>query len=253
MKVLTIAKNTLKEVLRDKILYIILFFALAMMAFSTLLYELSMKQDVRIIKDLGLGMISMFGIIITLFIGSSMLYKEIDKKTIYLVLSKPVKRSSFLLGKFIGLAIVLLLITLGLTASFFIILYIRDIPFNYLFLIAIFFTYLELLFLVSVTIFFSTFTSPIITIFSTLVVFLTGRSVTAIFVYIAKISSGMTQTILKGLFYLVPNLEHVNIINQVVYGVPVSLKQGSLVIGYIVLYTFFLLFISQITFEKKDF
>jgi len=216
MKVYTIAKNTLKEAIRDKILYIILFFALGMMGFSTMLYYLSMQQDVKIMKDIGLGMISIFGIIITIFVGSNMLFKEVDKKTIYTVMSKPINRTTFLFGKFLGLSSVLLIVTLGLTLAFFIVLTSRGVPFELLFLQSIFFSYMEMIFVISVTIFFSTITSPIITTFSTLAVFLVGRSTEAIFIFIGKLDAGIGQDVLMGLFYLIPNLESVNLINQAV-------------------------------------
>jgi ABC-type transport system involved in multi-copper enzyme maturation permease subunit len=253
MKIYTIAKNTLREAIRDKILYIILFFALGMMGFSTMLYYLSMQQDVKIMKDIGLGMISIFGIIVTIFVGSNMLYKEVDKKTIYTVLSKPVDRTSFIIGKFIGLSTVLFLVTFGLTIAFYLVLLIKDVPFEVIFLEAILFSYFEMLFMISVTIFFSTLTSPIITTFSTLAVFLTGRSTDAIHLFISKMEEGLGQDVMMGIFYMIPNLESVNLINQVVYGESIGLKLGAITFVYIFLYIFLLIFISTITFQRKDF
>jgi len=253
MKTITIARNTVKEAIRDKILYIILIFAFGMMGFSTLLYYLSMRQDVKIMKDIGLGMISLFGIIITLFIGSSMLFKEIDKKTIYTVLSKPLNRTTFIIGKFIGLCTVLLIITASLTISFFLVLFLKDVPFELIFLESILFSYLEMVFIIAVTIFFSTLTSPIITTFCTLVVYLVGHSIEAIKIYIDKLDPGIMQKIMDFVFYFVPNLEATNLKNQVVYGESIGYHQGIMVVGYVIVYTLLLLYISSITFKHKDF
>jgi len=253
MKSITIAKNTIKEVLRAQVLYLIIFLALGMMAFSTVLYYLSMRQDVKIMKDVGLGMISIFGVIITIFIGSSMLFKEIDKKTIYTVLSKPVDRNTFLIGKFLGLSSVLFIITAGLTLAFYLILLLKDVPFDSLFLLSILFSYFEMIFLTAVTIFFSTLTSPIITIFSTLVIFLVGHSVDSINSFISKLDSGFASYVLKGIFYLLPNLEALNLKNQVVYNVGLDPNYALLIVLYVFIYIALLLFISSITFKNKDF
>ena len=97
-----VAQNTFREAIRDRILYLILIFALMMIGSSYLLTFLSVGQESKIVVDLGLGTISLFGILITLFIGTAMLNKEIDKRTIYLLLSKPLNRSHFILGKHLG-------------------------------------------------------------------------------------------------------------------------------------------------------
>jgi len=100
MKFLIIAKNTFKEVIRDKILYNILFFAILIIGFSVLLGKLSLGEQLKMIKDMGLSCISLFGTIIAIFVGISLVFKEIDKKTIYTIIAKPVSRKQFLLGKF---------------------------------------------------------------------------------------------------------------------------------------------------------
>ena len=110
MSFLPLAMNTLRESIRDKLLYVILFFALIMIGSGVILSALSLNQQTKIVMDLGLSSISVFGLIITVFVGTSLVSKEIDKKTIFLLLSKPLRRRDFILGKFVGLSLTLLII-----------------------------------------------------------------------------------------------------------------------------------------------
>src|ERR1035437_8560255 len=106
-QILAIARNTFLETIRDRILNAILVFAVLLIGTSLLLGQLSAGQDVKIVKDLGLGAIGFFGVIIAIFVGTSLVHKELDKRTVFVVLTKPVARSTFLLGKLIGLMLTL--------------------------------------------------------------------------------------------------------------------------------------------------
>lgn len=106
-KILTIGLYTLKEIIRDKILYSLLGFAVLMLCFSMVLGNLALGQPEKIIKDFGLGAISIIGTLIAVFIGISSLFKELDRKTIYVILSKPLSRWQFLTGKYLGLSMII--------------------------------------------------------------------------------------------------------------------------------------------------
>ncbi len=103
MKITAIALNTFKEAIRDRILYLLLFFAVVSLIFSRLLAILAVGDRVKIIMDVGLASLSFFGALMAILMGTSLVFKEIDKKTIYTLLSKPIHRYQFLLGKFFGL------------------------------------------------------------------------------------------------------------------------------------------------------
>ena len=119
MSFLPLAMNTLRESIRDKLLYVILFFALIMIGSGVILSALSLNQQTKIVMDLGLSSISVFGLIITVFVGTSLVSKEIDKKTIFLLLSKPLRRRDFILGKFVGLSLTLLIIFSAMALCFY--------------------------------------------------------------------------------------------------------------------------------------
>jgi len=248
-----VVKNTFKEAIRDRVMYVIVIFGVVLVVASLLLYDLSLRQDIKMIKDFGLASISLFGIIVTLFLGSNMVFKEIDKKTIYLVLSKPIKRYMFLIGKFLGLSLVLLCITAFLTIIFYAVLMVRGESLSSLFLLSIFFSYLEMLFLNSFVIFFSTFASPILATFLSIGVFILGHTVDSLLWIVEKTESIFVERFCTALYYVLPNFELLNFKNQVVYGISISLKHGLFVFGYAVFYIIFILFVSSRVFQKKEF
>lgn len=105
LRIWAIAINTFREAVRDKVLYGVLGFASAVLLFTLALAELSLNQERRIVFDLGLASISLFSVVIAIFLGSSLLYKEIERKTLYVILPKPIRRHEFLLGKYLGIAV----------------------------------------------------------------------------------------------------------------------------------------------------
>ncbi|MBI4392098.1 MAG: ABC transporter permease, partial [candidate division NC10 bacterium] len=107
MRTAVIAFNTFREAIRDRILYSLLIFALAMIGGSVLLSTLSVGGEVKIIKDLGLAAIGLVGTLIAIFIGVGLVYKEIERRTLYTIITKPIRRAEFVLGKFLGLALTL--------------------------------------------------------------------------------------------------------------------------------------------------
>ncbi|MCZ7683354.1 MAG: ABC transporter permease [Sandaracinaceae bacterium] len=105
LRIWAIAINTFREAVRDKVLYGVLGFAIAVLLFTLALAELSLHQQRRVVHDVGLASISLFSVVIAIFLGSSLLYKEIERKTLYVILPKPIRRHEFLLGKYVGIAV----------------------------------------------------------------------------------------------------------------------------------------------------
>lgn len=104
-RIYAIALNTYREAVRDKVLFGVLVLAAAVLALTLALGELSLDQHMRVVTDLGLASISMFSVVIAIFLGSSLLYKEIERKTLYVILPKPIARFEFLLGKYLGIVV----------------------------------------------------------------------------------------------------------------------------------------------------
>ncbi|MCK4759679.1 MAG: ABC transporter permease, partial [Candidatus Aminicenantes bacterium] len=142
MKIRAIALHTLKEAIRDRILYLLLFFAVVSIGFSRLLALLTLGDRVKIIKDVGLASLSLFGALMAILIGTGLVYKEIDKKTIYTLLSKPIHRYQFLLGKFFGLALTLFIMLSSMSIIFLALIFFHTFTIEWKMLIAIFYIFL---------------------------------------------------------------------------------------------------------------
>lgn len=171
-----ITLNTFREIIRNKFLYMIIFFAFAFIIFSVSLWTLTIWDDDKIIVDFWLAMIEIFWLIWLLFVWSQLLFKEIDGKTIFLILSKPIKRYEFILWKFFGFSLTLFVILVFQSFLFLLILFVKDIEITELIVFSLFFTYLKLEILLSLVFFFSTFMSHILTILVSLIIYFLWHS-----------------------------------------------------------------------------
>jgi ABC-type transport system involved in multi-copper enzyme maturation permease subunit len=155
-----IALNTFREAVRNKVLAILVMFAVALMAFSLVLGQLSLHEEIRIIKDLGLAGISIFGVVIALFLGVNLLSKELDRKTVYAIIPKPLHRHEFLLGKYLGLVVTMVALVVLMSAVLAAFLLMQGGRHGVLMVRAELLILLELLLLMAVAMLFSSFSSP---------------------------------------------------------------------------------------------
>jgi ABC-type transport system involved in multi-copper enzyme maturation permease subunit len=155
-----IALNTFREAVRNKVLAILVLFAIALMAFSLVLGQLSLHEEVRIIKDLGLAGISIFGVIISLFLGVNLLSKELDRKTVYAIIPKPLHRFEFLLGKYLGMVVTITALVGLMSVVLAVFLAVQGGSHGVTMLRAELLILLELLLLMAVAMLFSSFSSP---------------------------------------------------------------------------------------------
>ena len=161
-EILVIALNTFREARRDRILYSLILFALLVIASSLVFSTISAEQYNKIVKDFGLASISIFGVMISIFLGTGLVYKEIEKKTVYNIFSKPVERYQFILGKYLGLAITVLVITASMALILFLVVLYVELPNSEFikyyykghyfkeFFLAIYFEYLEFLIIIGI-------------------------------------------------------------------------------------------------------
>lgn len=258
MRSIPLALNTLREAIRDKILYVILLFAFILIASGVLLTSLSLNQENKIVMDLGLSSISIFGLIITVFVGTNLLNKEIDKKTIYLLLSKPMHRADFIMGKFLGLSLTLLIITLSMGLAFYAVLWYTSGGLSGIMPIlessaqALLLIYLELVVLTAVAVFFSTFATPIMGAIFTLATYTIGHMSNDIVAFGKLSKNPVLEQISQLMFYVLPDLERLNLKNHLMTSaVPSEVLGGSLAYG--LMYTLALLFLSMAIFDFKEF
>jgi len=253
MTIRTIALNTYKEAVRDRILYLLFFFAAATLVFSRVLALLTVGDRVKIIKDVGLASLSLFGTLMAILIGTGLVYKEIDKKTIFTLLSKPIGRGAFLVGKFAGLVLTLFVMLGLMSIIFLVILFLHSFRFEAALLVAISYIFLELILITAVAILFSCFSTPILSSIFTLSFYLIGHTSWGLKTLIKKIPPGFGRTLARIAYVLLPDLESLNFKTEVVHGIaipPAALGNGLL---YALCFTAFVLALATLVFRRRDF
>jgi len=253
MKIRAIALNTFKEAIRDRILYLLLFFAALSIILSRALALLTVGDRVKIIKDVGLASLSLFGALMAILIGTSLVYKEIDKKTIFTLLSKPVHRLEFLLGKFFGLVFTLLVMLSLMSLIFLALIFFHTFKIEWKMLIAIFFIFLELVLITSVATLFSCFSTPILSSIFSLSFYLIGHLSWGLETLIRKIQSGIVKAFVQILYLFLPDLENFNFKTEVVHGLQVPAKIYLFSTLYGIVYTLFILTLAILVFRRRDF
>ncbi|MFH1856306.1 MAG: ABC transporter permease subunit [Candidatus Omnitrophota bacterium] len=249
-----IAVNTFKEAVRDRILYTLILFALFMIMGSVLIGNLAIGGQLKIVKDMGLASISVFGMLIAIFIGIGLINKEIEKRTIYTILAKPISRGLFLLAKFSGLALVLLFEVLLMTIGFLFLIFIIERTFEFVLLKAIFLIYLELLVITAVAVLFSCFSAGVALkgIFC-LAIYVAGHLTAEVKMITSQSLNSLMKFAATGFYYILPNLENFNIKSEVVLGTYVSWKYLVLSGGYAFLYITAVLAVATVIFKNRDF
>jgi ABC-type transport system involved in multi-copper enzyme maturation permease subunit len=217
----TVAANTFREAVRDRVLYNLVFFALLMMGAAILVGQISIGIEESVIISLGLTAISVVGLFIAMFIGVGLVSKEMDKRTLYALLAKPVGRWEFLLGKFCGLVMTLTVNTAAMAAGLYLALWSVKHTLeksDAWVLVAVYLILLKLAVVVALALLFSCFTTPFLAILFTAGIYVAGvfagdlRTMQAV-----DISAG-AMTVMKGISYLLPNFESFNVMGAVAHG-----------------------------------
>jgi ABC-type transport system involved in multi-copper enzyme maturation permease subunit len=206
-----IAFNTFKEIVRNKFLYLILFFAFVFIVFSISLWQLTIWDDSKVIVDFGLAMIEIFWIVWVLFVWSQLLFKEVEWKTIFLILSKPIKRYEFILWKFLGFSWTIFLIVLFQAILFLWVLFFKEIEIDYLIIWSLIFTFFKLEILLSLVFFLSTFMSNMLTILVSIMVYFLSHSFSLLLTMAERTKNEIVVYSTQWLQLLFPPLEALNI------------------------------------------
>jgi ABC-type transport system involved in multi-copper enzyme maturation permease subunit len=264
--VLRIAANVFRESVRDKVLYSLVIFAVLLIGVSLLLSQLTAGQEVKIIKDLGLSAISVFGLFIAVFIGIGLVSKEVEKRSVYSLLAKPITRPQFILGKFCGLLATLTVNVTIMTAALYIVLAIYsartppeikavwDAPaLDPALLTALFLILEELALVTAVALLFSTFAGPIVAAALTFGLVVVGNFNSDLKNFEAIVESPAVGWLARGLYYALPNLASFDVKLQVVHGQPVSLAFVGLSTAYAATYIGVLLVLAIWIFSRRDF
>lgn len=250
-----VALNTFREAVRDRVLYNLVFFALLMMAAAIAVGQISIGIEQTVIVSLGLSAISVIGLLISVFIGVALVSKEMDKRTLYALLAKPVRRWEFLLGKFAGLVLTLAVNTAAMAAGLLLVMiYVkhslegRDAAV----LVAVYFIWLKLALIVALALLFSCFTTPLLAILFTVGLYIVGLYVQELRNLPVEVMNPAMAAFTRWLSYLLPNFENFNVMALAAHGraVPSALiLQNTL---YTVVYCAIVLTAAAAVFSRKN-
>jgi len=246
-----IAKNTFQQAIRDKILYGIILFAFLFIGSTIILSSLAIEENIFIIRTFGLAGIYVFGLIITIFLGASLIYEEVEKRTTYIMLAKPVTRTSLLIGKFLGLLSAVALTTLMMAIAYIAVIYSSGGGIDYPAIIAVGLQIMEMALLITILMLFSIFTTPLASTIYTIIILYIGHLLSLILEYASK-TGGIAKTVLITIYYLAPNLEKFNIRNLVAHNIPLSWQEVTFSLGYALIYIAFIFYITRLVFNRKD-
>jgi ABC-type transport system involved in multi-copper enzyme maturation permease subunit len=251
-RVVAVAANTFRETVRERVLYNLVFFAILMTLSSLLLGELSIRQDEKIIKDLGLAAADVFGLLIAVFIGVGLVNKEIEKRSLYPLLAKPLTRSELLVGKFLGLAFTLFVNVSVMAAGLFLTMLAAGRRADLGLLRAFYPIYLGLLLAVALALLFSTLTSGALAAVFTVSLVVAGRY-SDVIRNMKEVTEAVPDWAIRVLYYAVPNFRNFDLKDRIVYGDPVSLGDLGWITAYAAAYIGVALGAALLAFRARDF
>lgn len=252
-RVSAIAGNTVREAIRSKVLYALLFFGVLMIAAGILLSSLSYVEVDEILQSIGLSALRFFGAAIAIFVGVGLIHKEVDRRTIYTILSKPVSRTEFLLGKYLGLLATVWLQVAIMAAAFVGVSLATGAPLNLGHAEAIGLAAMELAVVVAVATLFSSFTTPMLASLFTAGLYLVGHVTRDLRELGAHSGSPAVATATAWIHRVLPDLENFNVTVQAIHHLPITPAQVWLPVAYGLLYTTALLALASWIFERRDF
>ena len=253
-RILYIASNTFREAVRDRVLYNLVAFALLLSGAAILVGQVSIGIEKLVVINLGLTAVSLFGVVIAIFIGIGLVSKEIEKRTLYTVLSRPVRRWEFIIGKFFGLAGTLVVNTFFMAIGVFgALLYVarQFAGADSLIFVALYFIILQFLIICSLALLFSSFSSPLLSAVFAFSLFVIGSFADDLRGF-AALTQGVTRWIATGAAYLVPNFSALNVVTSVAHQQPIS---GQLIVQntlYALFYTAMALSGAVLIFDRRN-
>lgn len=261
-----VAGAAFRESVRDRVPYTMVVFAVVMIAASYLISELTAGQDLKIIKDLGLAAMSVFGLAIAVFIGIGLVSKEVERKSVFGLLTKPVTRTQFILGKYLGLLTTLAVNLSVMSVAYYLVLFYMDITATPAMraswaapaldprqLVAIVLIMGELALVTAVALFFSSFSSPLLSAMLTLGLWVAGHFNADLRQFEQVVEQPVVAWLARALYYLLPNLAPFNVRAEVVYGMPVSASHAGFTLLYGAIYIAALLVAAVAIFRRRDF
>lgn len=248
-----IAINTYREIIRDRILYGIIVFALLLIGVSIALGQLSYAEQARISADFGFTGIQMSACILAIFAGSTLVAREIEKQTVLTLLARPVSRAQFLLGKYFGLALVVLTVIAGLAVVLSGLLVALDFTIGGSFFIALLGIALEAMVLMALALFFGSFSRPMMTVVFSVSLFMIGHWVKSLDFFVKKSDSESFKFLGGAIANGIPNLEKFNWRSAPIYSMQIPAHDVWFTLAYACGWTLVLMSLTILIFRRRDF
>ena len=248
----TIATNSYREARHNKVLYIATLFAAVLILFSLFLGEVSLFQNEKVIKDMGLAAISLLGVFVAVYLGVNTLYQDLERRTIYTIMAKPVTRSEILMGKFLGMVLVLTSVVLMMSVYLYLVTAFVESKIDWDLIPALFLIIIELWIVAAIAVFFSSFAGPFLSGFFTFGLFVIGRSSRELADFGDRSKNEVFKffaTSVQRIF----DLESFDLRSTVVHKLTVYAEDVWLPVGYGITLIFLLLLLSNAFFLKRDF
>ena len=252
-RIWAIVENTFKESLRQRILLLLIIFSILLIMISIFLEPFALGESPKLLRDFGLATSSLFGIFVVIIIGSTLIHKDIEKRTIYTVISKPVTRGEIILGKFLGLFLLIAVLEVSMTVIHQLVILIYEGHLDLPLITAVPFALLEVMVLSGILLLLSSYSSPALSSIMGIIFYVVGHAAPDLKVFASQAQSGLLKYLAYGFYYILPNLENFNFRLELVHKLPMYADQMVFSICYGLAYTIFLLYCAIIVFERREF
>lgn len=252
-RIFAILENTFKESLRQRIMVLLIIFSILLIIISIFLEPFALGESPKLLRDFGMAVASIFGVLVVIIIGSTLIHKDIEKRTIYTVIAKPIKRAEIILGKFLGLFLLVAILEGAMAIIHQFTIFIYEGRFDLPILLNLPFSLIEIMVLSGILLLFSSFSSTTLTSIMGVLFYVIGHASPDLKLFADTVKVPTIKYLAYGFYYLLPNLENFNLRLELVHKLPVYPDQLLFSICYGLIYTIFLLYLAIVVFEKKEF
>ena len=247
-----IAANTFREAIRDRVLYLFVGFAIVMVISTKLFGMLTVGDETKIVKDIGLASMRFFSMLIAVMMSMILISREVDNRTVFNILAKPVRRWQFILGKYLGLVTIVAANLLLITVVLVVMVLIVSGDFDPMLLFASAMTLLEMLVLAAFATFFAVLTKPILGSLMTFAVFVVGHMSADLWLLTRQLPGALTRAVIAVVYYLLPNLERFDFSTEVVHDLPIPGAAVGWAVIYAGAFVAVVLLLAALRFRAKD-
>ena len=232
---------------------LLIIFSILLIAVSLFLEPFALGESPKLLRDFGMAVTSLFGILVVIIIGSALIHKDIEKRTIYTVIAKPVKRSEIILGKFLGLFLLIAVLQGAMAIIHQFAIFIYEGKFDFPILLALPFSLIEIMVLLGILLLFSSFSSATLTSIMGVIFYVIGHASPDLKLFADSVKVPTIKYFAYGFYYILPNLENFNLRLELVHKLPIYPDQLLFAVCYGFIYTIFLLYLAVLIFEEREF